>query len=125
MCDHRRARIVSRVAKIVFNSSHFRSCTMSKTAKKATTKPAPKKKSSPAQDKSLSALDAAAQVLGSAAEPLNAKQLIQAMPAEGLWSSPGGKTPHATLFSALMREINTKGKESRFVKSERGKFVAN
>jgi hypothetical protein len=38
--------------------------------------------------------------------------------------SPGGKTPHATLYSAIIREISLKGKESRFVKKERGKFAA-
>jgi hypothetical protein len=27
------------------------------------------------------------------------------------------------LYSALLREINTKGKEARFVKTERGKFT--
>ena len=47
-----------------------------------------------------------------------------AMAAKSLWTSPGGKTPHATLYSALIREIATKGKEARFVKTERGKFAA-
>jgi hypothetical protein len=42
-----------------------------------------------------------------------------------LWTSPGGKTPHATLYSALLREIGAKGKDARFKKAERGKFVAN
>jgi hypothetical protein len=46
------------------------------------------------------------------------------MAKKGLWTSPGGKTPHATLYSAIIREIALKGKESRFVKSERGKFAA-
>ncbi len=99
-----------------------------KTTKKAaatkTAKAAPKKAAKPAKDKKVSALDAAAQVLTGSKEPMNAKELIEAMAAQGLWSSPGGKTPHATLFSALIREINVKGKESRFVKTERGKFAA-
>jgi len=34
-----------------------------------------------------------------------------------------GQTPHATLYSAILREIAKKGKESRFTKTERGKFV--
>jgi hypothetical protein len=34
----------------------------------------------------------------------------------------GGATPAATLYSAILREIKAKGKESRFVKTERGKF---
>ena len=95
--------------------------------KAATTKSAKKaapKKAKAAKEKKLSALDAAAQVLTSSREPMNAKELIEAMAAKGLWTSPGGKTPHATLFSSLIREITTKGKESRFVKTERGKFAA-
>jgi len=30
-----------------------------------------------------------------------------------------------TVYSAILREIATKGKEARFVKTERGKFAAN
>jgi hypothetical protein len=75
------------------------------------------------EPKKLSALDAAAQVLAGAG-PMNAKEMIEAMATQGLWTSPGGKTPHATLYSAILREITTKGSESRFVKSERGKFAA-
>ena len=52
---------------------------------------------------------------------MNAKEMIDAMAAKGLWTSPGGKTPHATLYSAIIREIATKGKESRFVKKDRGR----
>lgn len=73
--------------------------------------------------KKLSALDAAAKVLGESKEPLTTKEMIEAMATKGYWTSPGGKTPHATLFSALLREINTKGNDARFVKSERGKFT--
>ena len=79
----------------------------------------------PAKEKKLSAIDAAAQVLAASKEPMNAKQMIEAMAAKGLWTSPGGKTPHATLYSAIIREIATKGKESRFVKKDRGQFAAN
>jgi len=74
--------------------------------------------------KKVGALDAAAQVLASSKEPLNCKELVEAMAAKSLWTSPGGRTPHATLYSAIIREIALKGKESRFVKSERGKFAA-
>ena len=31
--------------------------------------------------------------------------MIDAMTTKGLWTSPGGKTPHATLYSAILREI--------------------
>ena len=72
--------------------------------------------------KKVSALDAAAQVLAAAKEPMNTRQMIEAMAAKGLWTSPGGKTPHATLYAAMLREIKTKGTDARFVKTERGKF---
>jgi hypothetical protein len=71
----------------------------------------------------VSALDAAAQVLAASKEPMNAKQMIEAMAAKKLWTSPGGQTPHATLYSAILREIQTKGKDARFKKAERGKFT--
>jgi len=55
---------------------------------------------------------------------MNCKDLIDAMTKKGLWTSPGGKTPHATLYSAILREIATKGREARFKKTERGHFAA-
>jgi len=87
-------------------------------AKKGTAKKPATKKS----DKKLSALDAAAKVLKSAKEPLNTQQLIEQMAAKKYWTSPGGKTPHATLHAALMREIRDKGQEARFQKVDRGLF---
>jgi hypothetical protein len=73
--------------------------------------------------KKTSALDAAARVLAEARTPMTCKELIEAMAKKGYWSSPKGKTPAATLYSALLREMTTKGKGSRFKKSERGKFT--
>ena len=55
---------------------------------------------------------------------MTAKEMIEAAEAKGYWKSPGGKTPHATVYSAIIREIATKGSESRFCKTERGKFAA-
>ena len=81
-----------------------------------------KAKSEPKQ-KRLSALDAAAKVLAESDAPLNTKQLVEAMTTKGYWTSPGGKTPHATLYSAILREIAGKGSESRFIKTERGQFT--
>ncbi|HMO84627.1 MAG TPA: HTH domain-containing protein [Lacipirellulaceae bacterium] len=94
-------------------------------ATKATAKPKATPADGKAKAKKLSAIDAAAKVLADAKGPMNAKEMIDAMAAKGLWKSPGGKTPHATLYSAILREINAKGKEVRFKKTERGKFVAN
>jgi len=72
----------------------------------------------------LSGLDAAAAVLAKATEPMNAKAIVEAMAEQKLWSSPGGKTPAATIYSAMLREIATKGKQSRFRKTTRGLFTA-
>ncbi|HEV3448674.1 MAG TPA: winged helix-turn-helix domain-containing protein, partial [Gemmataceae bacterium] len=132
--------------------THLRRRCMMATKKKTTTKPAPKKaaraakpdqSSAPArpeadgqakpkkrtaadktaQPKKLSALDAAAQVLSEAGEPMNCQEMIAAMTAKGYWTSPAGKTPQATLYSALLREIKTKGDQARFQKTDRGKFA--
>ena len=73
--------------------------------------------------KKLSALAAAARVLADSSEPMNTKAMIEAMAAKKLWSSPGGKTPQATLYSAILREISVKGKESRFRKADKGLFA--
>ena len=71
----------------------------------------------------LSALDAAARVLEEAGQPMTCAEMITAMAEKGYWTSPGGKTPAATLYSAILRELQTKPGTSRFVKTERGKFA--
>ena len=83
------------------------------------------KKSTPqAPAKKLSALDAAHEVLVREAKSLNAKGLIAAMTGYGLWTSPGGKTPHATLYAAILREIGVNGEASRFRRTTKGSFSA-
>ena len=91
-----------------------------KAAKKTRTKQAAESK-----PQRVSALDAAAQVLREAGKPMRAKELIEVMAAKGLWSSPKGKTPEATLYAAMVREIGTKGDAARFRKTERGQFEFN
>ena|SRR5437016_2963827 len=71
----------------------------------------------------LSALDAAARVLSESRQALTCPELIAAMAAQGYWTSPAGKTPQATLHAALTREIKLKKEQSRFRKTERGKFA--
>lgn len=98
----------------------------SKTTKAPKATKAAAKKTKPAADtkaKKLSALDAAAQVLASAGQPMTTAEMIEQMAAKKLWTSPNGKTPAATLYAAILREINAKGKEARFTKTERGKFA--
>jgi len=76
------------------------------------------KKMTPAE---AQAVHAAAQVLAEAGEPLNTKEMVERMLAKGLWTT-GGKTPAATIYSAIIREINTKGADARFRKVARGTF---
>jgi hypothetical protein len=90
-----------------------------KKARKATAQNA---ESSEAGEKRMSCIAAALKVLGESSEPMNAQEMITAMEAKGYWSSPSGKTPHATLYSAILRDL-AKGDESRFVKTERGRFT--
>src|SRR5262245_580258 len=94
-----------------------------KTSPKA--KANPTKKPEPPKNGKLSAIDAAAKVLGESKEPMNTRGMIEAMSKKGYWTSPGGATPWATLYSAILNEITTKGKESRFKKTDRGHFGLN
>jgi hypothetical protein len=85
----------------------------------------PAKPTKPAKPKRLSALDAAAQIVAASDKPMRATDMIAEMEAKGLWKSPGGKTPEATLYAAIIREIAAKGPEARFAKVERGVFKSN
>jgi hypothetical protein len=75
------------------------------------------------KEKKLSAIDAAAKVLAETGTPMTCKELIGTMAAKGYWTSPGGKTPGATLNAAILREIAVKGDQSRFVKPAPGRFA--
>ena len=98
--------------------------TNTKAASKTATKKPAKAKAEPAAKKKLSALDATAQVLVENGGSMNTQEMIEAMAAKKLWTSPNGQTPAATLYAALTREIATKGTASRFQKTEPGKFAA-
>lgn len=75
------------------------------------------------EPKRLSCIDAAAQIIGK--EPIGCADLIAEMGARGLWTSPNGKTPDASLYAAVVREISAKGDAARFKKVDRGLFVKN
>ena len=72
---------------------------------------------------SMSCLDAAAKVLAEAKRPMTCGEIYSPMDTQGLWTSPGGRTPANTLYAAILREITKKGDTSRFAKSERGQFA--
>ena len=91
----------------------------------AVTETAPAKASAKPKTKTkkLSALDAAAKVLAETGQAMTCAALIEAMAAKGYWTSPGGKTPSATLYSAILKELKTKGAKARFKKTDRGQFA--
>ena len=93
-------------------------------SRKAAKAEQPAKEMTPSPSKRISALSAAAQVLAASEVPMRAKEMIAAMESKGLWTSPGGRTPEATLYAAIIREIAAKGTAARFKKHERGVFVA-
>jgi hypothetical protein len=95
-----------------------------KKAPKATPAKAAKKPKASPGDKKMSALDAAAKLLAETGEAMNCQDLIKGMAGKGYWTSPGGLTPAATLYSAMTRELKTKGNDARFRKVEKGRFAA-
>ncbi len=72
--------------------------------------------------KKTSGLDAAAQILQEKGEPMTCGALVEAMIGQGLWKT-SGKTPAATIYSAILREIDHKPGEARFAKTGRGLFT--
>jgi hypothetical protein len=88
---------------------------------KITKKNATKKVATPTPAEKLSQIAAAERVLVDAGEAMTCKAMVEAMTAKGLWSSPGGKTPEATLYSSILR--NLRGEEPRFKKVARGQFA--
>jgi len=84
--------------------------------------PKAKKEKAPKPPKKPSGLDLAAKVLAEAGEPLAAKAIAERAIAAGWVTS--GKTPHATLYAAMIREIASKGDAARFRKTDRGLFAA-
>jgi len=61
------------------------------------------------KEKKLSLLDAAAQVLKAKGEPMTCGAMVEAVMAKKLWTT-SAPTPAATLYSAILRETKTKGK---------------
>ena len=85
--------------------------------------PKEKKPKAPKPERKMSALDAAAKVLGETQQAMSSQDLITAMSAKGYWTSPGGQTPAATLYAAMIREIKVKATEARFQKTDKGRFA--
>jgi hypothetical protein len=122
----------TKTTKATTNARNAKKATKAQTAK-AATKNAPvakcdAKESKPAKPtessaKKISQIEAAIIVLGKSRDAMNCKAMVEAMQVEGLWSTPNGATPEATLYASILREINAKGKDARFRKTERGHFT--
>ena len=72
----------------------------------------------------MSQMQATMKALGSARKPMSCREIMEAITKKKLWSSPGGKTPEATLYASILRDLR-KGKDSRFKKTAPGRFTLN
>jgi len=81
------------------------------------------KAAKPKGERKASLLDLAADVLREAKQPMDCKSIVEKVLAKGTWKT-SGKTPAATLYSAILREVGKQGDKARFRKTERGKFEA-
>jgi hypothetical protein len=73
--------------------------------------------------KKPSLLDLAAEVLGKAGKPMGCKEIVEEVLKSGRWTTKG-RTPSATLYSAILREVANPARGSRFKKVDRGLFAA-
>ena len=90
-----------------------------KAAAKTSTAANPKKERTTTKQGGLSG---AVKVLEEAGQPINCAEMVKQMLEKGLRKT-NGKTPSATIYSAITREIKEKGETARFRKTERGKFT--
>ncbi|MGO8702196.1 MAG: winged helix-turn-helix domain-containing protein [Candidatus Brocadiia bacterium] len=74
------------------------------------------------EEKRLGLVDAAIQVMQETGEPMNCRDVVKAVLEQKLWTTDG-KTPAATLYAAILREVQKKGTDARFKKVERGQFA--
>ena len=81
----------------------------------------PKAAAKEKKDRKPSGLDADVAVLAEADRSMNTADMVKRMLETGLWKT-GGKTPAATIYAAIIREISVKGDASRFRKTDRGHF---
>ncbi|AQT67932.1 hypothetical protein STSP2_01084 [Anaerohalosphaera lusitana] len=82
----------------------------------------PKGSEAKRESKRLSLLDSAAVIL-EVISPLSCKDIVEKAIETNIWQPKSGKTPANTLYASILREINTKGDDSRFRRAqERGKF---
>jgi hypothetical protein len=79
------------------------------------------KAGTPVKERKPSGLDAAVRVLREAGKPMHCGDVVKTALEKGYWQT-NGKTPAATIYAAIIREIAVKGGQSRFRKTDRGMF---
>jgi hypothetical protein len=92
-----------------------------KADKKSPTANIPASGATTAKEPKQGGLTGAVRVLTEAGRPMNCPEMVRQMLEKGYWQTDG-KTPSATIYSAIIREIKEKGADARFRKTERGKF---
>jgi len=100
--------------KVTTEAKPAKAATRANSAKRGGDKPKAKKR--------IGILDAAAAILAKANGPMGCKAIVDTAIESGVWKT-NGKTPAATLYAAMTREIAKKGKDARFKKVDRGLFV--
>jgi len=93
-----------------------------KTTKAASGRDVGQKGAPRGEGKRLGLVDAAIQVMKAAGKPMNCQEVVKAILEQKLWVTEG-RTPSATLYSSILREIQKKGAEARFKKVDRGQFA--
>lgn len=116
---------VADTVKAVASDNLAEGVTIPKPSKKQPAPPKPKAaKPALAKRTGPSLIEAAIQVLGENKQPMTCAQMVETILEQKLWSSTG-KTPTATLYSAILRDIQKKGDSARFVHVARGQFQLN
>ena len=82
----------------------------------------PAKPAATGKKRGMGVLDAAVRVLQEAGKTMNCADIVKVALEKGYWKT-SGKTPAATIYAAIIREIGKKGAASRFRKVERGQFA--
>lgn len=122
----------TKTTKATTNARNAKKASVAQTAKPktkdATVAKRDAKESKPAKptetsSKKLSQIEAAIIILGKSNDPMNCKEMVEAMQVAGLWSTPTGATPDAMLYASILREINAKVRDARFRKTDRGHFT--
>jgi len=85
---------------------------------------APRPPREPGAPRGTSLIAAAANLLAENGLTMNCKAIIRELAEKGIWQSPGGKTPDATLHTAIATELK-KGSQSRFVRKDKGQYAAS